>query len=61
METRTILDFFENNNCKLDMFERNCGDWTFSIYSNDQLNWILTDANEFMLKEFYLKCITPKN
>jgi hypothetical protein len=60
METRAILDFLENNNCKIRMYLIGCY-MHFDIYSNDHLTWVLTDANEFMLKEFYLKCITPKN
>ena len=60
MKTRAILDFFEENNCKINMYLIGCY-MHFDIYSNDQLIWILTDANEFMLKEFYLKCITTKN
>jgi hypothetical protein len=60
METRAILDFFEENNCEISMYLIGCY-LNFDIYSKVSETWILSDANDFMLKEFYLECITPKN
>jgi hypothetical protein len=60
METRAILDFFEENNCEINMYLVGCY-LNFDIYSNVSKKWILSDANDFMLKEFYLECIKPKN
>ena len=57
MKTHEILDFFRENDCKVSCFENRTGEWLFEIFSNELGKWILTDANEFMLKGFYLKCI----
>ena len=57
MKTSEILDFFRQNNCKVDVYENRVGEWLYSIFSNVSKKWILTDANEIMLKGFYFKCI----
>jgi hypothetical protein len=51
------LNFFRNNNCTVDVYENSSNVYYFNIYNKENDRWILTDANEFMLKEFYLKCI----
>jgi hypothetical protein len=54
MKIRKILDWFEKNNCEVQMFE-NRGNFIFDIWSNTFQQWILRDANEFQLKQFYRK------
>lgn len=57
MTLTETLNFFRNNNCTIDFYENSSNVYYFSIYNKENDRWILTDANEFMLKEFYLKCI----
>ena len=52
MTTGQILDFFRANDCEIEMFGTTTR-ITFDIWSNVSKRWILQDANETMLKNFY--------
>lgn len=46
-----ILDFFKANNCEVTIFD---GKYTtFDIWSNVSNRYILQDANEMQLNDFY--------
>jgi hypothetical protein len=57
MKLSEILNFFRNNNCTVDAYENSNNVYYFNIYNKENERWILTDANEFMIREFYSKCI----
>ena len=52
----TALDFFRSNECSVE-FHGTCNNPMFTIVCKVRQIIILDNANEFMLKEFYLKCI----
>lgn len=56
MKSKKVLeaiDFFKKNNCKVEIFGFNYV--TFDIWSNISKRWILQDANEAQLIDFYNK------
>jgi protease II len=57
MKLTEVINFFRDNNCTIDIYENKNNDFYFNLYNKESERWILTDANEFMLREFYLKCI----
>jgi len=48
------LEFFRKNECKVDIYDRHSTS-LFSIWSNVEKRWIIDDANEYQLIEFYNK------
>ena len=53
LEVIEVIDFFKKNNCKVEILGFNYV--TFDIWSNISNRWILQDANEAQLINFYNK------
>jgi hypothetical protein len=54
MTIKNIIDFFEANNCIVE-FEPSSKGFIYDIWSKISKRWILQDANETQLINFYNK------
>lgn len=48
------LDFFRENSCEVKMYEEN-GKYLIDIWSETHKKYIIQDANEFQILQFYNK------